>query len=88
MVLEPENINLYELTLEIKRKGGLVLDLKTDCVVCEFEKFPFKMDDSNNIIGFYHYQEHIVHNAFKASKVYKNKTYECEYYSWSCMRDP
>ena len=41
MVLELENINLYEVSLEIKRKGGTVQDLNTDCVVCEFEKFPF-----------------------------------------------
>ena len=49
MVLELENINLYELTLEIKRKGGTVLDLNTDGVVCELEKFPLKLDDNNNM---------------------------------------
>ena len=60
MVLELGNINLYELTLEIKRKGGTVLDLNTDCVVCEFEKLPFEIDDENNIRGYYHDQEHLV----------------------------
>ena len=39
MILELENINMYELTLEIKKKGGCTLDLNTDCVICEFEKF-------------------------------------------------
>ena len=60
MALELENINLYELTLEIKRKSGTVLDLNTACVVCEFEKFPFKLDDENNIRGYYHDQKHLV----------------------------
>ena len=59
MVLVLENINLYVLTLEIKRMGGIVLDLNTDCVVCEFEKSPFKLDDENNIRGYYHDQEHL-----------------------------
>ena len=45
MVLEFENINLYEVTLKVQRKGGAVLDLNTDSVVCEFEKFPFKIDE-------------------------------------------
>ena len=60
MVFELENINLYELTLEIKRRGGTVLDLNIDCVVCEFEKFPFKLEDENNMRGYYHDQEHLV----------------------------
>ena len=59
-ILELENINLYELTLEVKKKGGTVLDLNTDCVVCEFAKFPFKLDDMNNMIGYYHDQEQLV----------------------------
>ena len=60
MALELEHINLYELTIEIKRSGGIVLDLNTDCVACEFEKFPFTLDDENNIRGYYHDQEHLV----------------------------
>ena len=59
MILELENINLYDLTLEITRKGGTVLDLNTDCVVCGFGKFPFKLDEHNHIIGYYHDQEHL-----------------------------
>ena len=59
MVLELGNVNLYELTFEIKRKGGIVLDLNTDSAVCEFEKCPFQLDDKNNIVGYYHDQEHV-----------------------------
>ena len=60
MVLKLENINLYEPTPEIQRKGGSVLDLNTDCVACEFAKFPFKLDDENKLRGYYHDQEHVV----------------------------
>ena len=64
--LELENTNLYELTLEIKREGGTVLDLNTDRVICEFEKFPFKLNENNNILGYYHDNE------------LKNPTYKLE----------
>ena len=61
MVLELENIHLSEITLKIKKKGGTVLDLKTDCIVCEFDKFPVKLDDNNNIDGYYHDELKTVH---------------------------
>ena len=98
MVLELEDIYLYELTLEIKRKGGTVLDLSTDCVLCEFAKFPFAMDDNNNILGYYHDQEHVV-PKYKleegASKVKHSKLqrylradkYRYEDYNWGLMMD-
>ena len=57
MVLDLENINLDELTLEIKKNV-----MNTDCVVCEFDKFPFKLDDNNDVIDYYRDQEQIVHN--------------------------
>ena len=99
MVLELENINLYELTLEIKRKGGTVLDLNTDCVVCEFEKFPRKLDDENNIRGYYHDQEHLVPkykseegtSRVKHSKLQgylRTDKYRYEDYNWGLMNDP
>ena len=43
MVLELENINLYEFTLHVKKNGGNVLDLNTDCVVCALE-IPFRTE--------------------------------------------
>ena len=48
----PSNINLDESSLEVKRKGGTALN--TDCVVCEFDEFPFQLDNKTNIIGYYH----------------------------------
>ena len=50
---------MYELMLHVKKKGGNLVDPNTDCFVCELDKFPFKLDDSNNIIGYYHDQEHL-----------------------------
>jgi len=99
MVLELGNINLYELSLEIEKKGGVVLDLNTDCIVCEFEKFPFKLDEYNNIIGYYHDKEHLNPkyklengtNRVKYSKLQKYvriEKYKDEDYYWNLMNDP
>ena len=99
MALELENINLYELTLDMKRKGGTVLDLNTDCVVCEFEKFIFKLDDENNIRGYHHDQEHLVPkykfeagtSRLKHSRLQRYlRTDKCRYedYNRGLMNDP
>ena len=49
MVLELEAIELHKLTDIIKSKGGEVLDLVTDCVVCSFpnDQQPFELDGVN-----------------------------------------
>ena len=53
MVLELEAIELYKLSQIIKSKCGKVLDLVTDCVICQFENdiLPFELDGIN-IKGF------------------------------------
>ena len=55
MVIELEIINLYELCKEIHKKGGVVLDVNTDCCICTFKdnKIPFDLHDSGNIKGYY-----------------------------------
>ena len=99
MALEWENINLYELALKIKKRGGHVLHLITDCVVCEFDKFALKLYDNNNIIGCYHDQAQIVHKYrleegtkrvkhSKLQRYIRTDTYKYEHYSWSCMPAP
>ena len=56
MVLELENINLYKLSKLIEQNDGRVLDVNTDCCNCIFKNnvFPFKLDESNNLIEFCH----------------------------------
>ena len=49
MILELEAIELHKLSEIIKSKGGKVLDLVTDCVICQFENdvSPFELDGIN-----------------------------------------
>jgi energy-coupling factor transporter ATP-binding protein EcfA2 len=58
-ILQIEAIELHKLTLIIESKGGLVLDLNTDCVSCCFkdDKLPFDLydTDSNDVINLKHY---------------------------------
>ena len=52
MILEMEAIELHKMSIAIKHKGGIVLDLSTDCISCVFPgEFPFKLDE-NHIIVF------------------------------------
>ena len=54
MVLELEAIELHKLSEIIKSKGGVVLDLITDCVTCQFSHnvSPFTSKDNINIDGY------------------------------------
>jgi len=99
MVLEMENINLYELSLEVKRKGGTALDLNTDCVVCEFDESPFQLDQKNNIIGYYHDEANLVPKYkleegeqrvkhAKLQKFIRTDKHEHKDYYWNRMEDP
>ena len=55
MVLELEAIELHKMSKLIKSKGGCILDLSTDCITCVFKnKFPFKLDEKNNILNYYY----------------------------------
>ena len=53
-ILDLEAIELYELSKLIKSKGGIVLDLNTDCISCTFPNdiLPFELNDKN-ILGYY-----------------------------------
>ena len=54
MILELEAIELHKLSEIIKSKGGVVLDLITDCVTCQFSHnvSPFTSKDNINIDGY------------------------------------
>ena len=54
MILELEAIELHKLAEIIKSKDGKVLDLITDCVVCQFPDnvCPFSSQDGLNLDGF------------------------------------
>ena len=54
MILELEAIELHKLSEIVKSRGGVVLDLITDCVVCQFPDnvCPFTTKDGLNIDGF------------------------------------
>jgi ABC-type transport system involved in cytochrome bd biosynthesis fused ATPase/permease subunit len=49
-------MELHKLKCIIESKGGLCLDLKTDCITCMFENniFPFEMMDDINLSGYYY----------------------------------
>lgn len=48
-ILDLEAIELHKLTQLIENKGGNIIDLKTDCVVCTFSNdiFPFELSENN-----------------------------------------
>ena len=54
MILELEAIELHKLSEIIKSKNGTVLDLITDCVVCQFPDNinPFSASDGLNLDGY------------------------------------
>ena len=54
MILELEAIELHKLSEIIKSKNGTVLDLITDCVVCQFKNNinPFSASDGLNLDGY------------------------------------
>ena len=56
IILDMEAIQLHKLTKLIESKGGVVLDLATDCASCCFKKgFPFELiEGSNNIDGHFY----------------------------------
>lgn len=58
-IIELENIKMYELKSLIESKGGVVLDLNTDCCSCVFPNnvFPFELLDEENIKGYYYDEE-------------------------------
>jgi len=56
-ILAQEAIELHKLKCIIEEKGGVCLDLNTDCISCVFNDdiFPFHLVDKNNNIGGYLY---------------------------------
>ena len=98
-VLEQEIINLYELAKLIESKNGSILDLNTDAVVFEASEFPFKVNDDNNISGYYFDAERKVHkykleenNARikcpKKAGYVRSEIFELKSYSWNVLHDP
>ena len=65
-IIQLEAIELHKLKLIIESKGGVVLDLSTDCIICNFpetNKLPFELDD-DNLKGYYFDDENKV-NKYK-----------------------
>lgn len=56
MILDMEAVQLHKLAKLVESKGGVVLDLATDCVSCCFKKeLPFDLiDGTNNIDGYFY----------------------------------
>ena len=55
-ILELEAIELHKLKTLIESKGGICLDLNTDCVSCIFKNdiLPFKLKDEINLDEYYY----------------------------------
>ena len=65
-IMQLEAIELHKLKLIIESKGGVVLDLSTDCIICNFpetNKLPFELD-GDNLKGYYFDDENKV-NKYK-----------------------
>jgi len=62
-ILQLEAIQLHKLSQIVESKGGVVLDLSTDKVICTFpyNVFPFELEDEINIKGFYYDDKCTVH---------------------------
>ena len=60
-ILELEAIELHKMKTLIESKGGICLDLNTDCISCVFknDKLPFEMIDDINLKGFYYDEKNI-----------------------------
>jgi hypothetical protein len=56
-IVQIEQMELYKLSKIIESKGGKVISLSTDKVICSFQNniLPFDLDESNNIKG-YHFE--------------------------------
>ena len=52
-IIQMENIEMHKLKTLIESKGGNVLDINTDAITCEFEKFPWTINDDSNINEFH-----------------------------------
>ena len=55
-IVQMESIELYKLKMLIEKNGGCVLDVNTDSVTCEFDIFPWTINNDSNIIDF-HYDD-------------------------------
>jgi hypothetical protein len=67
MILDMEAIELHKLMKTIEGKGGVVLDLSTDCVSCVFKdnKFPFKVEKGSSNIKGYYYDSDMTQHKYK-----------------------
>jgi len=69
-ILQNEAIELHKLTILIESKGGLILDLNTDCVACCFKNdiLPFEYEtDINDVKNLKHYY----YDKFEKIPMYK-----------------
>jgi hypothetical protein len=55
-ILELEAIEVHKLKVLLESKGGLVLDVSTDCLSCVFKnnESPFKLINDTYIDGYFH----------------------------------
>ena len=64
--MQLEAIELHKLKLIIESEGGVVLDLSTDCIICNFPEtntLPFELE-GDNLKGYYFDDENKV-NKYK-----------------------
>ena len=55
-IIQMENIEMHKLKTLIESEGGDVLDINTDSITCEFNKFPWTINNDGNINNF-HFEE-------------------------------
>jgi DNA replication protein DnaC len=53
MIVDIEALELHKMKLIIEKKGGTVMEYKTDSIRYSIPEFPFKMIDEKNIKGYY-----------------------------------
>jgi hypothetical protein len=77
-IVQQEAIELHKLSKLIESKGGQVLDLSTDKIICNFpnNKFPFQFVNNNSInIKDYYYDEKRQFPKYKLEKRHDRLTF-------------
>lgn len=101
MILEQEAIELHKLQMIVESKGGVVLDLITDCVSCVFQNdiLPFEiMEDGLNVKEYFYdtdrkmpkYKLESAEHRLKVERLPKylrSDTYTYSVPVWNCIPD-
>jgi hypothetical protein len=97
-IIQMENIELHKMSKIVESKGGLVVDLSTDCIYCTFpdDILPFTLSEDKNIIGYDHeknvpmYKLEEGYNRLKCekmSKLVRNDVHDYKPKDWTIYDD-